>query len=81
MERNKIIEELAKEIETLAGKKPESFDEEIFKTGFLDSINVLQIILFMESQFSIEIDTFDLTLDTLGTINRMADYLESKIKE
>ncbi|MES0488521.1 MAG: hypothetical protein ABUK01_00910 [Leptospirales bacterium] len=79
IERAKLINKIKGEVETLAGKTLTSVDEEIFKNDFLDSINVLQVIMFMETEFSISIDPFDLTLDTLGTVNRIVDYLETKL--
>jgi len=79
IERTELVEKIKGEVENLAGKTLGSVDEEIFKNDFLDSINVLQVILFMETEFSIAIDPFDLTLDTLGTVNRIVDYLETKL--
>ncbi len=70
---------IRKEVETLAGRAVEGDDEEFFKNGILDSLNILHIIIFIESKFKISIDPFSINLDSLGTINRVADYIESKI--
>lgn len=67
------------EVETLAGSAVEGDDQSIFKDGYLDSLNILHIITFIEAQFSIPIDPFSINLDTLGSINRAAEYIQSKL--
>ncbi len=79
--REEIKTLLRKEVETLAGAAVNSDDQEIFAEGFLDSLNVLHIIVFMESNFSVSVDPFSISLDTLGSINKVADYIEMKLGE
>lgn len=81
MNKDDILEKIKGEIEALASKTVESPDEEIFKSGFLDSLNVLNIIVFIEETFDIKINTFEVTLDTLGTLNRITDYVHGKVNE
>jgi acyl carrier protein len=51
-------------------------DQVIPDTGLLDSPALLELILFYEQTFGLEIDQEDLTLDNFGTIDAMAAYLE-----
>ena len=51
------------------------FDEEIPGTGFLDSAAIMELILWFEGQYGIEIPQEDLTLENLGTIDAMSGYL------
>ena len=44
--------------------------------GFLDSPGLLELIMFYEQTFGLEIDQEDLTLDNFGTIDSMGAYLE-----
>lgn len=67
------------EVEALAGAVVEDDDQEIFKSGYLDSLNILHIIVFIESRFSIAIDPFSINLETLGSINKAVQYIESKL--
>ena len=51
-------------------------DDVIPDTGLLDSPALLELIMFYEQTFGLEIDQEDLSLDNFGTIDRMAAYLE-----
>lgn len=81
MSRDDVLNKLKTEIEALASDTLTDYDEEIFTTGFLDSLNVLNIIVFIEQQFNIKIDTFDVTIDTLGSLNKISDYVMKKVDE
>jgi acyl carrier protein len=81
MKREEIVSKVAAEIENIASKKLEDYDEEIYKSGFLDSLNVLHVIVFIENTFDLKIDTFELTIDSLGTVNRIADFVAQKLSE
>ena len=75
MNRDEVIEALKKEIETLSGKPLQDIDQKIFESGYLDSLNLLHMITFIESKFSIPIEPFDVNIDTFGTISDMANYV------
>jgi D-alanine--poly(phosphoribitol) ligase subunit 2 len=53
-------------------------DEILPQSGLLDSASILELIFWVEEEFSIEIDQSDLSLDNFGTIRRMSDYLEAR---
>ncbi len=78
MNSHSIQTKVRSEIEALAGSKISDPDAEIFKSGLLDSLNILNIIIFLENEFSLKINPFDINLDTLGSINRICEYIESK---
>ncbi len=44
------------------------FEAEIPATGFLDSAAIMELILWFEGQYGIEIPQEDLTIENLGTI-------------
>ena len=74
--RNVILSE----IELLAGKHVLDDDEIIFgKEKLLDSLNVLHILLFIEINFKLAIDTKELTIENFNTINKIITYVESKL--
>jgi len=56
------------------------WDEEIPASGLLDSPALMELIIWCEAAFNLEIDQADLTLDNFGTINAMAAYLEKMRK-
>lgn len=80
MDRESILQKIKSEIEALASDELKDKDEEIFKTDFLDSLNVINIITFIEGEFGLSVDTFDLTIDSLGTLNKITDYVVSKLE-
>lgn len=51
-------------------------DTIIPETGWLDSAALMELIMWYESTFGVEIPQEDFNLDNFGTIQCMADYLE-----
>ena len=76
--RKTIKEKITNEVELLASKKVDSDDFEIFSNGYLDSLNVLHIIIFMESEFKIKINPYDISIDALSSVNKITDFILSK---
>jgi acyl carrier protein len=68
------IVELARRIGNNASKL--KYDEEIPASGLLDSALIMELILWLETHFGIEIEHECLTLENFGTIDAMARYLE-----
>jgi len=50
-------------------------DEVIPETGLLDSAGIMELIVWYETRFDLEIDQGDLTIENFGTVNAMVDYL------
>jgi len=78
MDYTEIETKVKAEIEALAACEISDLDAEIFKSGLLDSLNILHIIVFIENAFSLKINPFDINLDTLGSVNRICDYIKVK---
>ena len=75
-----IKQQIIDEIELLANAKIEDNDEIIFgKERLLDSINVLHILLFIEMNFGIKVDTNELSIENFNTVNKIVSYIEGKI--
>ncbi len=70
--RDKILE-LARR----RGLKTASIDDDevIPETGLLDSAGIMELIVWLETRFDIEIDQADITIDTLGSVNTIAEYV------
>lgn len=58
--------------------RPVTDDEILPETGLLDSAGILELVLWVETEFDIEIPQEDFTLDNLGSIRRMVSYIESR---
>jgi acyl carrier protein len=53
-------------------------DEDIFASGFVDSLFAMQLVLFVESEFAVKVEREDLKLDNFRTINALAQLVERK---
>jgi len=78
MDKEVILQKVKNEIEAMASQSIVDSDTEIFTAGILDSLNILNILSFIESEFQLQINPFDINLDTMGTINKICDYIISK---
>lgn len=54
------------------------YEEDIFAAGFVNSLFAVQLIVFLEKEFSVEISDADLDLDNFRSIGRMIRFLEAK---
>ena len=78
---NAIQQEIHKKIIDLANQLGRDarglrLDEEIPASGVLDSPALMELIIWCESKFDIEIDQEQLTLDNFGTIEAISNYVE-----
>jgi acyl carrier protein len=53
------------------------FADSIPDSGILDSPSLLELILWFENEFGLEIDQEQLTVENFGTIDAMASYAAS----
>ena len=53
-------------------------DEDIFASGLINSLFAMELVLFVEREFSIEIDDKDLQMDNFRTIDALAGLIERK---
>jgi acyl carrier protein len=53
-------------------------EDSLLTAKLLDSMNIAELITFLESQFKITFDNDDLSPENLDTINLIAHYLENK---
>ncbi|MFM7581631.1 MAG: acyl carrier protein [Caldilinea sp.] len=53
-------------------------DEDIFAAGYVTSLFAMQLVLFLESQFNVQLNNQDLRLDHFRTITEMANLVERK---
>lgn len=62
------------------GDDPElTGDIHLFDSGFVDSLGAMEIIEFVEEEFSIKISQRDLTLYPMNTINEIAEVVKTKL--
>ncbi len=77
-----MLNELVEEIELLSGKKVLDLDGEIFgESGLMDSMNIFHIMLFIQMNFSVEINPEEISLESFGTVNKIITYTNNKLLE
>lgn len=80
MNVEKIIEDYIREQFDIGDDPDLTPDTHLFDEGFVDSLGALQIVTFIEDEFSMEITQKDLTLFPMNTINEIAAVVKSKLQ-
>lgn len=68
------VVELARQLGNDATKL--GYDQSIPDSGMLDSPSLMELIMWFENEFGLELDQEELTLENFGTVDRMALYAE-----
>ena len=55
-------------------------DSSFLDEGIIDSTGILELVSFIEEEFSITVDDEDLVPENLDSINNVVAYLERKVK-
>ena len=53
-------------------------DQDMFETGYVNSMFALQLVQFVEGKFGITVDSDDLELDNFRTVSAIAEFVERK---
>jgi acyl carrier protein len=74
---------LGKEIEALCLKKLSvriaAADQDLFETGVLDSLLLVQLIFELERHFHLELPMGELDISSLKSVNAMARLIEGRL--
>ena len=53
-------------------------DEDIFATGFVNSLFALQLVVFVENAFGLSVESADLEISNFNTIDAIHGFVERK---
>lgn len=53
--------------------------DNIFQLGYIDSLFSLQLVIFVEKEFSITVDNMDLDIENFSSVNRITDFIMTKL--
>jgi methoxymalonate biosynthesis acyl carrier protein len=53
-------------------------DDDMFATGYVNSMFAMQLVQFVEGEFGITVDSDDLDLDNFRTVTAIATFVERK---
>jgi acyl carrier protein len=54
-------------------------DDSFLQEGIVDSVGVLELVLFVEEKFGVAVDDQDITPDNFDSVNKLADYIQRHI--
>ncbi len=56
-----------------------SNDDSLLEAGVVDSVAVMEMILFVEETFNVEVADQEIIPDNFDSVNRLANFIRSKI--
>ena len=77
--RSEIIEYLRNGNPIIAELKNLPLNQSLVELGYMDSFGIVDIIIFLESKYSISIADDEITKEKFGSINKMSSLVLSKI--
>ena len=57
---------------------PYSDDASFVEEGIIDSMNVMELILFVEENFNLEVADEEIVPENFNSVRKMADYIRHK---
>lgn len=56
-------------------------DASFVNEGLLDSVGVMQLVAYVQSEFHITVNQMDVTLDNFDSVNKLANFIRRKQAE
>ena len=53
-------------------------DASFLQEGIVDSVGVLELVLFVEQTFGVDVDDQDITPDNFDSVSKLANYIRRK---
>ncbi len=76
-----IREEIEKHISELTNNPDIDHSLNLFESGLLTSLDVLDLLAFIENEYEITISDEDLGIDNFGSIDRIVEFVEKSKQE
>ena len=76
-----IREEIEKHISELTNSPDIDHSLNLFESGLLTSLDVLDLLAFIENEFEIFISDEDLGIDNFGSIDKIVKFVEKSKQE
>lgn len=73
-----VNEYISKEIVTNPELLPIKGDTQLIKTGILDSLSLLKVVMFLEQKFGIKVGMEDVVPENFDTIDTICSYVRSR---
>jgi len=76
-----VREEVEKYIAKLTNEHKIDHAQNLFESGFLSSLDVLDLLSFIENTYNITVSDDDLEVENFGSIDNMVKYIEKAKKK
>ena len=67
-------------LQKIGGNINLDLDDDIFEQGLVNSMFALQLVMYLEKEFSIKIENDDLQLSNFNTINHIEQFVQRKLE-
>ncbi len=57
---------------------PYPSDASFLENGIIDSMNVLELVMFVEEKFKVKVDDSEIVPDNFDSVSKLASYITSK---
>lgn len=75
---DKIISYIKTEI-SMEPRDEIDLEEDLLGNGIIDSLGMMQLVVFLEKQFKVKIGPEDMTVENFSTISSISEYLSHKL--
>lgn len=75
-----LIERIHPLVEEIAFKKVKN-DEPLYTSNLIDSMGTVDLAMLLEEEFNITIDTRDIIESNFDSIEKLANYIQSRLSE
>ena len=62
----------------VAKSKNIGLDDSLFDLGVLDSMGMIEVVLFLKSEFGLDVDGGDLRIENFDTIRAVSEFIGSR---
>ena len=60
------------------GEFPYDNDTSLLGEGIVDSMGVVEVVMFVQTEFGITVDPHEITRDNFDSVNKLAHYIRGK---
>jgi len=72
-----IIEYISHELVREPGQLPLKNDTPLLEAGILDSLSLLRLLVFVEEEFQVSVDEFELIPENFNSVNAICAYIRA----
>lgn len=79
MKKSTILNEIKNFLGDHISLEELKFDEDIFKTGYVNSLFAMKLVQFVEVNFNIKVENEDLEITNFNTVDNLTNFIINKL--